>query len=1168
MGSIVNHMSTDVDKVVQLLNIVHESWSAVLEVTLAIVLLYAEVKYAIFASIGVIVVVMGLIGACSPFLGKTQDAFMEQSDHRMKLITETVNYIKSIKLYAWEPYFMNKISEARANQLVKLRHFYSFIAIVVGLISSLTAFCTFTTLVVYTYIAPEDAPLDMRRIFTTITLINMLETPLSMAEHSVSTVVTGVVSFKRLRSFLSSEEIDDENVQRNADATASEFAYEVQDGTFGWYSLGMIQTATEKKEKERKQVSKEKAKDEKHSEKRTIVSHGSESSIESLDMESEPSERSSSPSPSSENERDNMGPVLHDINLKIKRGSLTAVVGRVGEGKSSLVGALLGEMYKYKGTVRTYGSLAYVPQSAWIMNDTVRNNILFGRPYDKERYLKTIRACALAPDFKMLVNSDKTLIGEKGINLSGGQKQRISIARAVYADADVYIFDDPLSAVDAHVSDHIFVHVLTTILANKTRILVTNAVNRLQDADQIVVIKQGKISQDGQYNELVQNEEGDLFRLIQESKSTGSNNEEQTDNKASEIDEGSITEDYDEDNSIETASATSEERGSKLVKTKTREEDVDLEAKDEVDDEVTAEGRAGWAVYKFYLSALGTFGVISFLAIVAVYMGLLFGVQLWLRRWGHDNDTGTPKHSAHYWILTYFGWTLAGALMVLASLAYPLLYMARSASKYLHAAMLKPLIRSPMSFFDVTSSGKIVNRFAHDISAIDMDLPQIFVSLLLVSTLALQIFIFCIAATPYFAIIMIPIGFGYYLLGGYFIVSSRELKRLDSAARSPMYAHFGETLAGLTSIRAFQDSDRFAIDATSLLDRSQQTSYLSNATTRWLQIMLDTISVLIISVVALMAVVQRGREGAGLFSIVLSQIGILTPVMGSLLSTVCSMETAIISVERVREYSQLTPEARDVIPDSKTDEAWPQTGKIEFNNYSTRYREGLDLVLKDLSLTIQGGERIGIVGRTGAGKSSVTLSLFRIVEAVEGSITIDGIDISTLGLHELRSRITIIPQDPFLFGASIRSNLDPFDKYTDADIWEALESASLKPYIQTLPEGLSTMIDNGGENMSLGQRQLMSLARAMLAKNTRILCLDEATAAIDIETDNAIQRALRRGFSNCTVLTIAHRINTIMDSDRILVLDKGRVAEFDSPKTLLQNKESIFFSLANTSGHA
>ncbi|KAG0200014.1 hypothetical protein BGX31_004174, partial [Mortierella sp. GBA43] len=517
-----------------------------------------------------------------------------------------------------------------------------------------------------------------------------------------------------------------------------------------------------------------------------------------------------------------------------------------------------------------------------------------------------------------------------------------------------------------------------------TRILVTNAVNRLQDADQIVVIKQGKISQDGQYNELIQNEEGDLFRLIQESKFKGSNNEEQTDNKAPESHEGSSTEDHDDDNSVETASAgTPEDRDNKLVKTKTHEEDVDLEAKDEVDGEVAAEGRVGWSVYKFYLSTLGFFGVFSFLAIVIAYMGVQFGNQLWLQQWGNDNDSMTPKHSKQYWILTYFGWVLSAALMLVVSIAYSMIYMARKASKHLHTAMLKPLIRSPMSFFDVTSSGRIVNRFAHDITSIDTDLPLQFLNMLFIVTAALQIFAFCIAATPYFAIIMIPIGFGYYLLGGYFLVSSRELKRLDSAARSPMYAHFGETLAGLTSIRAFQDSDRFAIDATSLLDRSQQTSYLSNATTRWLQIMLDSISVLVLSTVALLAIIQREGVQAGLFSIVLSQIGVLTVIMSRMLSTACLMETSIISVERVREYSQLTPEARDVIPDSKTDEAWPQTGKIEFNNYSTRYREGLDLVLKDLSLTIQGGERIGIVGRTGAGKSSVTLSLFRIVEAVE-----------------------------------------------------------------------------------------------------------------------------------------------------------------------------------------
>ncbi|KAG0042053.1 Multidrug resistance-associated protein 1, partial [Gryganskiella cystojenkinii] len=391
------------------------------------------------------------------------------------------------------------------------------------------------------------------------------------------------------------------------------------------------------------------------------------------------------------------------------------------------------------------------------------------------------------------------------------------------------------------------------------------------------------------------------------------------------------------------------------------------------------------------------------------------------------------------------------------------------------------------------------------------------------------------------------------------------LKRLDSAARSPMYAQFGETLNGLATIRSFSLGERFRLQANKMLDQSQQLYYLTNLTQLWLQLMLDFLSDIVLGFVALMAVLQRDPASAGQFGIVLSQIGTLTGMTTIMMTAYCQLEIGIVSVERIREYSQLPPEARDVIPDSKTDESWPQQGKIEFQNYSTRYREGHDLVLKNIDLTIRAGERIGIVGRTGAGKSSVTMALFRIIEAAEGKIVIDGIDISTLGLHQLRSSLAIIPQEPFLFGGTIRLNLDPFNEWQDADIWAALESASLKEYVSSLPEGLHAAIESGGDSLSLGQRQLMSLARSMLNQNIQILCLDEATAAIDIETDNAIQVALRKSFKNCTVLTIAHRINTIMDSDRIIVLDQGRVAEFDPPQVLLSNPDSIFYSLVKQS---
>ena len=723
-------------------------------------------------------------------------------------------------------------------------------------------------------------------------------------------------------------------------------------------------------------------------------------------------------------------------------------------------------------------------------------------------------------------------------------------------------------------------------MANKTRILVTNGVSHLQDVNQIVVVRAGKISQNGSYDNLIQDADGDLFRLIQESKVAAT--KEKSDDKEKDSDSESLVSTEDEfvndeasgsdEQQVESPVGSSDKpaerptfKRSKSSKVKVKEDDLVIEDSDEVNEEIEAKGRVGWAVYKFYISTVGIMGVIVFLIVCVLSLGVNMATTIWLQMWGKDNDRVSQnlqtEHSTSWWILSYFWWILASSLMLAFAIGLTMIYMGRKASKQLHLSMLKALVRSPMSFFDVTSSGKIVNRFAHDVTAIDIDLPLQFLNFLLIIMMAINIFAFCIIATPYFAIIMVPLAFVYYWLGGFFLVSSRELKRLDSAARSPMYAHFGETLSGLVTIRAFHDADRFAVQATKLLDRSQQTGYLTNATTRWLQIVLDFVSTLVLCIVGLMAVAQRHSVNVGFFSAVLSQIGVLTVIMSRMLSIVCLIETAIVSVERIREYSMLTPEAHDVIPDSNTPEAWPQNGQVILSDYSTRYREGLDLVLKNIDVTIQGGSRVGIVGRTGAGKSSVTLALFRIIEAASGSISIDGIDISTLGLTELRSRLTIIPQDPFLFGDSIRTNLDPFGNHTDAEIWGALDSASLKPYVLTLSDGLSAMIENGGENMSLGQRQLMSLARAMLSKNTRVLCLDEATAAIDVETDNAIQRALRREFKNCTVMTIAHRINTIMDSDQILVLDHGRVAEFDTPEALLQNKDSIFFSLASKSGN-
>ncbi|KAG0243882.1 hypothetical protein BGW41_001071 [Actinomortierella wolfii] len=1166
IGAIVNHMSTDVDRVIALFPVVHYIWSGLVELVIVVVQLYREIKYAMFASLGVVLVLIVICGGIAPQISKYEKLMMKESDKRMKLITELVNHIKAIKLYVWERYFIKNITESRARQLEHLKQFYLWITGISAIFNMVNVFAIFTALTTYTAIATPDQPLDIRRIFVTITLIHMLEGPLTQVSGALPTFISGKVAFDRLKKYMESEEICSDNLERHPDPEASDIAYEIRDGTFGWYTPAAIKTITEEREKEAKEKAEKSEKEAKEKEKKEMKNMSSEKgegtkdimdvTNEELASEERPTDNTSLSNVSS---RDTLGPVLHNISLTVKRGSLTAVVGRVGEGKSSLIGALLGEMHKYSGTVRSYGRLAYVAQSAWILSDTVRNNILFGREYDQEKYLQVVHACALDSDFKMLVSGDKTKVGEKGINLSGGQKQRIAIARAVYADADVYIFDDPLSAVDAHVDRHIFEEVINKLLAQKTRILVTNGVHHLSNVDQIVVIKDGRITQDGSYEKLIVDTDGDLYRLVQESKLTHGVKKE-----VESADEESLIETPQDSESVSDLSKRPEVHRQKTTKWGEKKDDLDLTDHQNIDDEVKIEGRVGWNVYKYYLKAVGMKACIAFVFACIACMILEFNTQLWLKNWGSDNEKPVPTHGRTYWMLTYLCWMMSGMLMITMMVGITMVVMARRASKNLHASMLVPMIRSPMSFFDVTSSGKVINRFSHDISSIDIELPANFLTLLFLVTAVILQFAFAVAATAYFLILLAILLACYYYLAGYFLVSSRELKRLDSAARSPMYAHFGETLNGLMTLRGFGEAERFAMQATKMLDQSQQVYYLTNSTQRWLQMMLAFLSDIVLGFIAVMAVVQRNTASAGVFAIVLSQIGTLTGFVSSMMMEYCQIETNIVSVERVREYSQLKPEAPDVIPGSDLDDQWPQQGKIEFRNYSTRYREGLDLVLKNINFTIQPGERVGIVGRTGAGKSSVTLALFRIIEAAEGTILVDDVDISTLGLNDLRSRLTIIPQDPFLFGGTIRSNLDPFGEFQDADIWAALEEASLKPHVSSLPDGLQSAIENGGESMSLGQRQLMSLARAMRLRNTRILCLDEATAAIDIETDNAIQRALRKSFKDCTVLTIAHRINTIMDSDRILVLDHGRVAEFDTPQRLLGDPNGIFYSLVKT----
>uniref|UniRef100_A0A667Y7H0 ATP-binding cassette, sub-family C (CFTR/MRP), member 2 n=1 Tax=Myripristis murdjan TaxID=586833 RepID=A0A667Y7H0_9TELE len=821
------------------------------------------------------------------------------------------------------------------------------------------------------------------------------------------------------------------------------------------------------------------------------------------------------------------------VSLDIKPGRLVAVVGAVGSGKSSLMSALLGEMHNTKGFVNIQGSLAFVPQQAWIQNATLKDNILFGSPYEERQFQEVIQACALAPDLELLGAGELTEIGEKGINLSGGQKQRVSLARAAYSQSDIYLLDDPLSAVDSHVGKHLFSEVIgpNGLLKDKTRILVTHGVSFLPYVDEIVVLVDGVVSEIGTYQSLRASR--GAFSEFLDTYAQEQHNKNQT------------------------------ETG-ELVRSIKKAADVD-ESKKALCPYVP-KIQVKLSVYLQYLRAMG-WGYSTMAILVYIMQSVAFTFQnIWLSEWTNDakeyyNQTyPTWKRDTRVGVFGALG-VAQGIFVFIASLL--LANGAVAASRILHSRLLNNILRAPMVFFDTTPTGRVVNRFAKDIFTVDEAIPQSLKSwlLCLIGVLA-TLFVICLA-TPLFTIIIIPLAVVYYFVQCFYVATSRQLRRLDSVSRSPIYSHFGETVSGLSVIRAYGHQERFLKHNEVTIDENLKSVYPWIVSNRWLAIRLEFLGNLVVFFSSLFAVISRNSLNSGLVGLSISYALNVTQTLNWLVRMTSELETNIVAVERVSEYTEIESEA-EWVTDIQPPEQWPDAGRLQFENYKVRYRPELDLVLHGITCDIDTTEKIGIVGRTGAGKSSLTNCLFRIIEAAEGRIFIDGVDISTIGLHHLRGRLTIIPQDPVLFSGSLRLNLDPFETFSDEEIWRALELSHLKDYVSGLQEGLQHEVTEGGENLSVGQRQLLCLARALLRKS-RILILDEATAAVDLETDNLIQTTIRKEFSHCTVLTIAHRLHSIMDSSRVMVLSAGKIVEFDSPSNLIE-KQGHFYAMAKDAG--
>ncbi|KAJ7560925.1 hypothetical protein O6H91_03G006500 [Diphasiastrum complanatum] len=780
-----------------------------------------------------------------------------------------------------------------------------------------------------------------------------------------------------------------------------------------------------------------------------------------------------------------------------------AICGVVGSGKSSLLSSILGEIPRLSGMVKVKGKTAYVSQSAWIQTGKIEENILFGKPMNKVRYMKVLEACALTKDLELLSHGDQTEIGERGINLSGGQKQRIQLARAVYQDADIYLLDDPFSAVDVHTGTQIFKECILGALASKTLVFVTHQVEFLPTANLILVMQDGQLTQARRYDDLL--EKGTNFSIL-----VGAHNKALEAVKVHEIYDdapqsgGAWNIDHAENLDIEIQHDPINSHTLEKVSSKKNDKEA---ASQLVQEEERERGNVSLAVYGAYVKAVYN-GALIPVALLAqtLFQSLQISSNWWMAQGTPATPNEKPPVRTTTLTIVYIALAFGTTSMVLIR-AILVTCIGLAAAQKFYLSMLHCIFRAPMSFFDSTPTGRILNR-------------------------------------------------------RYYIKTARELSRLLGIHKAPIIHHFAESIAGVATIRGFDQEQRFMQTNLTLIDSYARPAFYSAAAMQWLSLRLELLTnfVFACSMVIIISL-PRGATDPSLARLAVTYALNLNTSLSWLMWNLCNVENKIVSVERIQQYTTIASEAPLVIEKCRPPSDWPQQGSIDLYNLQIRYTDRSP-VLHGITCSLTGGKKIGVVGRTGSGKSTLIQALFRIVEPAAGKILIDGINISTIGLHDLRSRLSIIPQDPIMFEGTVRQNLDPLEEHTDAELWEALEGCQLANVVHAKENKLDSWVTENGDNWSMGQRQSVCLGRVML-RRTRILVLDEATASVDTATDSLIQSTLRSEFDKCTIVTIAHRIPTVVDSDAVLVLSDGRVAEYDAPAKLLENTSSLFYKLVS-----
>ncbi|RKO91071.1 P-loop containing nucleoside triphosphate hydrolase protein, partial [Blyttiomyces helicus] len=1214
VGKIVTLMSTDVERL-------RESFSdaprLVLETPLSLFLslggLFITVGWAAFSGVAVIILCLPFSAIVGKFMSDAQKALMDTTDKRVNATNEMLQGIRIIKYFGWESKFVQRITEARSAEIKNWRRLFKFLIYFICLTSGISLIVAFGTFAVYTLGLGHS--LDSSVAFTTLALLGILMHSLVMLPMAVSVFFNFKVSLDRISKFLAEPELErseDENSSSEDRPVVSGLTVGFRAGSFTHYSTDSAKAG--------------------------------------------PNEDGASKAEGTE-----AAPEFHllDVDIEFPVGGLSLVTGATGSGKTSLILALLGEMKCVSGKhyLPTSHATAYVAQTAWIINATIRENILFGTPFDAERYQETIEACALMHDLETLEGGDLTEIGEKGVNLSGGQKARISLARAAYSHAPILLLDDPLSAVDAPTAKHLLHHCLLGAMKNRTIIVVSHAVGLvLPHADFTVVLKAGRVAAQGTPAEVIRNPAAEaIFGL------------ELAASEKSELD------------ATETAAAALQGTGTKLV-----------------DEEQKATGSVTWSVYWTFFAAAGgalfltiflfTFGIANIFSLIDNIW-----VQNWTDRaqgaapeivngtiaaftavgprspiafslWGFvdsaavaisgqassgffasvrpvlaaftatapvsvraaltiqsENGTiedepasGIDRADMVLFLAVYGAISLSFTFATTAQLVF-MIYSCIKAGTTMHYNLLKSVLGAPMRFFEVTPIGRILNRFTKDTASIDTAvmftvqsfLTQVFKIVFILGLIAFKAPIFIVGAIPLIVI--------YCLVANVYLLTSRDLKRLESVSRSPLFSQFSETLSGVETVRAYGAQGRLTSEIYEKIDLNHRAYFLMWAANRWLCVRTDMMGALITLGAGL--IVVSGSLTPGMTGLILVYALEFADRLLWTIRTHAEMEMSMNSVERVAEYTAIEQEPPAIIESARPPAGWPSKGAIEVKDLVVRYDPDKPAVLKQVSFTVRAGEKIGVVGRTGAGKSTLSLAFFRIIPLSGGSITIDGVDINTIGLLDLRSNLTIIPQDPTLFSGTLRSNLDPFGEHTDDELWAALESVhvleSLRaqrttatsatsstfsdstvtdpaatadllaaPTLARTPSAasgsssssspltLDAPVSDNGANFSQGQRQLLCMARALL-RRSKVIVLDEATASVDHETDGKIQETIRNHFVDGTVLCIAHRLRTVVDYDRILVLDHGEVVEYGTPLELIESSSvGVFRRMVEETGES